>query len=168
MNMRQLNQTITIMLKKISMDKQKIIYIVTSVLILSILMSFVDAVIRPTYFVKSVIKIILFAVVFLGYGSEIIVSGYKNMVHRTPNMDTLVTLGALTSFIYSICVMVFGNGHLYFETVIMIIYFVKLGRFVEGQVKDKTKEAMFELKDTLNKIAEDTAYFSIKSASVLS
>ena len=55
------------MLGKISKDKRKTLYIVISVLVLSILMSFVDAVIRPTYFVKSVIKIILFAVVPMIY-----------------------------------------------------------------------------------------------------
>ena len=55
------------MLEKISKDKRKTLYIVISVLILSLLMSFVDAVIRPTYFVKSMIKIILFAVIPMIY-----------------------------------------------------------------------------------------------------
>lgn len=55
------------MLKKISSDKQKTLYIILSVLVLSLIMSFVDAVIRPTYFVKSVIKIVLFLVVPMIY-----------------------------------------------------------------------------------------------------
>ncbi len=55
------------MLGKNSKDKRKTLYIVISVLILSLLMSFVDAIIRPTYFVKSMIKIILFAVIPMIY-----------------------------------------------------------------------------------------------------
>lgn len=47
-------------------------------------------------------SLLILTVPFLVYGFDIIKSGFKNLFHRTPNMDTLVTLGVLTSLIYSI------------------------------------------------------------------
>ena len=79
-------------------------------------------------------------------------NGYKNLIHRTPNMDTLVGIGVLSSFLYSIYSMILIiNGdnsaihNLYFESVAMVIYFIKLGRYLDGISKDKTKEAIQKL-----------------------
>ena len=98
------------------------------------------------------IVLILFTIAFLWYGFDIIKSGVKNLIHKMPNMDTLVTLGVLSSFLYSIygfiniCI---GNleylMNLYFESACMIIYFIKLGRYIENISKDKTKDAIKEL-----------------------
>ena len=41
-------------------------------------------------------------IAFLIYGFDIIKNGYKNLIHKTPNMDTLVSLGVLCSFVYSL------------------------------------------------------------------
>ena len=89
---------------------------------------------------------------FLIYGFEIIKSGIKNIFYRHPNMDSLVTVGVLASFIYSTINMILvinGNSsyveHLYFESCAMIIYFIKLGRYIEHKSKEKTKEAIKEL-----------------------
>lgn len=103
---------------------------------------------------------------FLCYGFDIIKSGFKNLFHRTPNMDTLVTLGVLTSLIYSIysVIMIF-SGHndyvhkLYFESAAIVIYFIKLGRYIDSVSKDKTKEAVQSLvqitpKDAIIKTVE--------------
>ena len=67
-------------------------------------------------------------------------------------MDTLVGIGVITSFLYSLYNMylVFkGNEHLvmnlYFESASIIIYFIKLGRYIDGISKDKTKEAIQKL-----------------------
>lgn len=98
------------------------------------------------------ICLFLFATVFLFYGWDILKNGYKNLIHRTPNMDTLVGIGVLSSYFYSIYSMVLvlqGNSdvahHLYFESVAMVLYFVKLGRYLDGMSKDKTKEAIQQL-----------------------
>ena len=67
-------------------------------------------------------------------------------------MDTLVMIGVLASYIYSI----YGTirilqGHtvyvekLYYESAAIVIFFIKIGKFVENKNKDKTKEALQEL-----------------------
>ena len=71
---------------------------------------------------------------FLIYGFDILKSGYNNLIHKMPNMDTLVSIGVITGLIYSIYNMyhiIFNNNHhlvmnLYFESSAIIIYFVKL------------------------------------------
>ncbi len=95
---------------------------------------------------------IILTIPFLVYGFDIFKSGLKHALHKMPNMDTLVSLGAITCFGYSLynSVMFFlgksMNIHdLYFESSAVIIYFIKLGRFIEGKSKEKTKEALKEL-----------------------
>ncbi len=89
---------------------------------------------------------------FIIYGFDILKNGYKNLIHLIPNMDTLVGLGVLSSFTYSIVNMIkIFNGdlsvimNLYFESTAIVIYFVKLGRILDGINKDKTKEAIQKL-----------------------
>ena len=98
------------------------------------------------------ICLFIFAVVFMIYGFDILRNGYKNLIHRTANMDTLVGIGVISSFFYSVYNMILlfnGNNdvihHLYFESVVMVIYFIKLGRYIDGLSKDKTKEAIQKL-----------------------
>ena len=111
--------------------------------------SFIDINKNP---IGYTICLLIFAILFIIYGFDILKNGYKNFVHRTPNMDTLVGIGVLSSFLYSIYSMILiinGNTHylhnLYFESVAMVIYFVKLGRYLDGISKDKTKEAIQKL-----------------------
>lgn len=89
---------------------------------------------------------------FLIYGLDILISGVKNLLHRSSNMDTLVMLGVLSSELYSLfsLVMIFKGSmecveNLYFESVCIIIYFVKLGRFIADKNKNKTLDAIKEL-----------------------
>ena len=98
------------------------------------------------------ICLFIFAILFIIYGFDVLKNGYKNLIHKTPNMDTLVGIGVLSSFIYSIYSMfliIRGETHavhnLYFESAAMVIYFVKLGRYLDGISKDKTKEAIQKL-----------------------
>ena len=105
------------------------------------------------------VSLLILTILFIIYGFDIIRNGYKNLIHKTPNMDTLVGMGVITSFLYSLYSMylVFlGNHHLvmnlYFESAAIVIYFVKLGRYIDGISKDKTKEAIQKLvKITPNK-----------------
>ncbi len=92
------------------------------------------------------------AVLFLIYGGDILRNGYKNLIHMIPNMDTLVTIGVLSSFLYSVYGMYkVSQGdnsytmNLYFESAAIVIYFIKLGRYLDGISKDKTKEAIQKL-----------------------
>lgn len=88
---------------------------------------------------------------FLIYGLDIIKSGIKNLIHKMPNMDTLVMFSVICSFFYSIYELLKiyldnGNIHnLYFESTCMVIYFIKLGRYIENISKNKTKEAIKKL-----------------------
>ena len=98
------------------------------------------------------VTLLLLTIAFLYYGFDIIKNGYKNLIHKTPNMDTLVGIGVITSFLYSLYNMylvLVGESHqimnLYFESSAIIIYFVKLGRYIDGISKDKTKEAIQKL-----------------------
>ena len=98
------------------------------------------------------ICLLIFAIIFMIYGFDILKNGYKNLIHGTANMDTLVGIGVISSFIYSLYNMILlfkGNieaiHHLYFESVVMVIYFIKLGRYIDGISKDKTKEAIQKL-----------------------
>ncbi len=91
----------------------------------------------------------LFSLYFMFFGRNIIYSGLKNIKYKSPNMDTLVTLGVLSSFIYStINMFKIINGstmyveNLYFESVCIIIYLIKLGRYIDNISKEKTKEAI--------------------------
>jgi len=90
--------------------------------------------------------------IFLVYGMDILKNGYKSLYHKIPNMDTLVGIGVITSFLYSLYNMYLvlkGDtsfiGNLYFESSATVIYFVKLGRYIDGLSKNKTKEAIQSL-----------------------
>lgn len=98
------------------------------------------------------IVLFILTTAFLIYGFDIIKNGIKNLLHRAPNMDTLVMIGVLSSYIYSIygMIMIFRGRHsyvdnLYFESAAIVIFFIKLGRYVDGVSKDKTKEAIKKL-----------------------
>lgn len=91
----------------------------------------------------------LITIIYLVYGKDILISGYKNIKHKTPNMDTLVSIGVLSSFLYSIyntILIILGNTNLvhnlYYESSCIVIYFIKLGRYIDSKSKDKTKEAI--------------------------
>lgn len=102
--------------------------------------------------INYTISLLVLTIAFLIYGYDILKNGYKNLIHKIPNMDTLVSLGVISSFIYSFYGMykVFNGNHhavmnLYFESTAIIIYFVKLGRYIDRISKDKTKEAIQKL-----------------------
>ena len=110
------------------------------------------------------ICLLVFSIIFIIYGFDILKNGYKNLIHKTANMDTLVGIGVISSFLYSIYNMILlfkGNNeaihHLYFESVVMVIYFIKLGRYIDGISKDKTKEAVQQLV----KITPETAIIKV-------
>ena len=92
------------------------------------------------------------SLLFLVYGFSLLKSGWKNLLHKMPTMDSLVFLSVFFSFSYSLysTIEIFlGNiektNHLYFEAVCMVLYFVKIGKFLENKSKDKTKDAIQEL-----------------------
>ena len=105
------------------------------------------------------IFLLLLTIPFLIYGFDILKNGYKNLIHKTPNMDTLVSIGVISSMLYSLYstyMIIRGNysyvNYLYFESAAIVIFFIKLGRYIDKITKDKTKEAIQKLvKITPNK-----------------
>lgn len=105
-----------------------------------------------THPINYALTLCLLSSIVLLYGLDIIKSGIKNLFHKTPNMDTLVTLGVLSSLLYSLfslSMVIKGNTHylesLYFESIAVIIIFIKLGRYLDTKNKEKTKEAIEKL-----------------------
>ena len=98
------------------------------------------------------VSLLVLTTVVLGLGYNILKNGIKNLIHGTPNMDTLVTIGVFASFIYSVyeTVQIFlGDASfvhsLYYESAAIVIFFIRIGKYVEGINTDKTKEAIQEL-----------------------
>lgn len=109
--------------------------------------------------INYAVSLLVLTIAFFGYGYDILKNGCKNLIHKIPNMDTLVAIGVISSFIYSLYGMymiIKGHMHytmsLYFESTAIVIYFVKLGRYIDGISKNKTKDAIRKLvKITPNK-----------------
>lgn len=111
--------------------------------------SFLDMSKYPLNYALSLFILTIFSLII---GRDILKNGYKNLIHRTPNMDTLVTIGVVASMIYSIysTYKIFNGDFmyvekLYFESAAIVIFFIKIGKYIESKNKDKTKEALKEL-----------------------
>ena len=98
------------------------------------------------------ITLMLLSILFIIYGFDIIKNGVKNIIHKMPNMDSLVGIGVIVNFAYSFwnTIQIFmGNTelvhHLYFESSAIIILFVKLGRFIDKKNKDKAVDTIKNL-----------------------
>ena len=101
------------------------------------------------YPVNYAVCLFLFSLYFIYFGKDIIINGIKNIKYKSPNMDTLVTLGVISSFVFSTfnMIMILKGKHeyvesLYFESVCVILYLIKFGRYIDGISKEKTKEAI--------------------------
>lgn len=94
--------------------------------------------------------------------------GFSTLLHRAPNMDTLIALGSAASLIYGIFAiyrMGYGLGvqnmdlvhqylhDLYFESAVMILALINVGKYLEARSKGKTSEAITKLMDLAPKTA---------------
>ena len=71
--------------------------------------SFLDMHMHPLIYAGTLLAL---TVAFVVYGFDIIKSGFKNLIHKAPNMDTLVAMGVITSILYSIYGMyMIAKGH---------------------------------------------------------
>lgn len=112
---------------------------------------------------------LLFTIAVMIINKRFFISGFKGLVHRAPNMDTLVALGSGAAFVYSTVVMfimsyeiTLGNtaaaheymhGNLYFESSAMILTLITVGKTLEAYSKGRTTDAL----KSLMKLAPDTA-----------
>ena len=96
------------------------------------------------------------------------INGFKSLINRSPNMDTLVAIGSGASVLYSVISIYrmgyyLGHGNmemahvemmeLYFESASMILALITLGKFLEARSKGKTGEAIKKLLDLAPKRA---------------
>ena len=91
--------------------------------------------------------------------SRFFISGIKGVLHLAPNMDTLVSLGSLASFLFS-CAALYKTafvagytGEFYFESAAMILTLITLGKMLEARAKGKTASSL----ESLKHLAPDTA-----------
>ncbi|MBR2891417.1 MAG: copper-translocating P-type ATPase [Bacilli bacterium] len=98
------------------------------------------------------ISLLILTIPYIIYGLHIFKNGIKNIFYLSPNMDTLVTLGFIASFIYSLVntILLLTNktttaNNLYYDCCIVIIFFVNLGRVIDTNAKEKTKMAIKDL-----------------------
>ena len=91
------------------------------------------------------------------------INGFKGLLHKSPNMDTLVALGSGASFVYSAYMLVrmfadVSNAHhylheFYFESAAMILTLITVGKMLEARSKGKTTNALKALMDLAPKTA---------------
>ena len=107
--------------------------------------------------VSAVLQLVLSIPVVIA-GRRFFLRGIPALIARSPTMDTLVAMGSGTAFIYSVVLTVLiltdnGSGHLYFESAVMIIALVSVGKFFESRSKERTRDAVNGLKDLAPKEA---------------
>lgn len=107
------------------------------------------------------LQMILSAIV-MGINYKFFTNGFKGLLHRSPNMDTLVSLGSSASFIYSVYVLITMISsetpqmylhEFYFESAAMILALITLGKLLESRSKGKTTDALRSLMNLTPKTA---------------
>lgn len=115
----------------------------------------------PAFFADNHIAMglaqLLLCVIIMVINQKFFISGFKGLIHRSPNMDTLVALGSGASFVYSVYALfamtdaqVKGNTELvmsymhefYFESAAMILTLITVGKMLEAHSKGKTTNAL--------------------------
>ncbi len=107
----------------------------------------------------GLIQLLLAAIVMV-INQKFFISGFKGLIHRAPNMDTLVALGSTAAFGYSTAAL-FRMAHLqsmgqmeeamgmlhefYFESAAMILALITVGKLLEARSKGKTTDALKSL-----------------------
>ena len=111
----------------------------------------------------ALIQLLLSAAIMV-INQRFFISGFKGIVHRAPNMDTLVSLGSAASFIWSVVELLRMTAvpagesmeilhGLYFESAAMILVLITLGKILEARSKGKTTDALRSLMDLSPKTA---------------
>ena len=111
---------------------------------------------------------LLLTVIVMVINQKFFISGFKGLIHRAPNMDTLVALGSGASFLYSTYALfamtdaqmrgdmtaVMGYMHeFYFESAAMILTLITVGKMLEARSKGRTTDALKSLMNLAPKTA---------------
>ena len=126
----------------------------------------------PTWFTDNhvgmgLVQMILAAIIMV-INQQFFISGFKALWHRSPNMDTLVAMGSMASFVWSVYALLAmtraqtdGNAELvmeymmefYFESAAMILTLITVGKMLEARSKGKTTDALKSLISLASKTA---------------
>jgi len=88
-------------------------------------------------------------------GGPILVGGLRALIHRSPNMDLLISLGVSVAFVSGVVsLFVSGLGHVHFHAVAMILGFINLGRYFELRARRDTTTAVAALARRLPRTAQ--------------
>ncbi len=114
---------------------------------------------------NGLIQMLLSSIIIV-INQELFISGYKGLIHRAPNMNTLVSLGSLASFVYSFAMLMAMSfdimsgkdgmlylHELYFESAAMILVLITVGKMLEAKAKGKTTDAIRGLMELKGKTA---------------
>jgi len=111
--------------------------------------SFIDPMTSPRTF--SLVQLALVIPVMIA-GNRFFRVGFKSLIRRSPNMDSLIAVGTSAAFLYGIfaIVQIFSGNidyayDLYFESAGVIITLITLGKYLESVTKGKTSEAIKKL-----------------------
>ncbi len=111
---------------------------------------------------------LLLSGIVLVINQKFFISGFKGLIHRSPNMDTLVALGSAASYAYSVVALFAMTGavqngnedkimyymnQFYFEAAAMILTLITVGKMLEARSKGKTTNALKELMNLSPKTA---------------
>ena len=102
---------------------------------------------------QDILMWILSTPVQFGVAYPMYVSAFKALKAKTANMDTLIVLGTSAAYFYSVYIVLFGEGHVYFEASAVLITIVVFGRLLEAHAKGKTSEAIKQLRGLKAKTA---------------
>lgn len=127
----------------------------------------VPSIIEGNHVAMGIIQLLISGIIMV-INQKFFISGFKGLIHRAPNMDTLVALGSGASFVYSVYALfamtdaqLNGNSEavmkymheFYFESAAMILTLITLGKMLEARSKGKTTNAL----KGLMKLAPKTA-----------
>ncbi len=93
----------------------------------------------------ALLQIVLSTIVVFGFGKQFFLIAWKQARHFSANMDSLIAMGGGSAYFFSVYLVVEGSHHLYFETAVMIITLILLGRYLEARAKGKASEAIRRL-----------------------
>ena len=116
--------------------------LIESLIVLAVLMSISMGHIL-TGMLGGITQLVLCTIVIL-INRDFFINGWEGIIHKSPNMDTLVAMGSFVSYVWSIY-MLFSEAstqHLYFETSAMILTLITVGKMLESMAKGRTTDAL--------------------------
>jgi len=98
------------------------------------------------------IVLLVLTTVVISLSFKTILNGLRKIMHKIPNMESLISVGVITAYtysIYSLILTLFVDtvyiDKIYFESAVMVLLFTKIGRYIDSKNKIKTKEAITKL-----------------------